>query len=136
MSLHSPHSFNLKGFNIGIIICADIRNPTLTRALAGSPHNCDVIIQPAAFSRDISFRTWNSFRETRAVENSVYFVAINYAGSYYGNSAIIEPWVDENHEPETLGCEEGILVKTIQRCVLDKVRTTCPYHRQLMKESL
>lgn len=124
----------MKGFNIGIIICADVRNPTLTRTLAKSPHNCDVILQPAAFSRDISFRTWNSFRETRAVENSLYFVAVNYAGEYYGNSAILEPWVDENHEPDTLGTEEGVLVKHISKEVLKKVRASFPYHRQLMGE--
>jgi predicted amidohydrolase len=81
----------------------------------------------------MTFRTWNSFRETRAVENSVYFVAVNYAGDYYGETAIVEPWVDENHEPDTLG-EEGVLVKTLYRDVLDKVRADFPYYRQLKKE--
>lgn len=112
-----------------------MRNPTLSRTLAKPPYNCDVILQPAAFSRDISFRTWNSFRETRAVENSVYFVAVNYAGEYYGNSAIVEPWVDENHEPINLGTEEGVLVKYIRKDVLQQVRTDFPYHRQLMSET-
>jgi predicted amidohydrolase len=82
----------------------------------------------------MTFRTWNSFRETRAVENSVYFVAVNYAGDYYGETAIVEPWVDENHEPDTLGVEEGVLVKTLYRDVLDKVRADFPYYRQLKKE--
>ena len=135
MTANSVRSFLLKGFHVGIIICADMRNPSLCRTLAKPPHNCDVILQPAAFSRDISFRTWNSFRETRAVENSVYFVAVNYAGECYGNSAILEPWVDENHEPEILGTEEGVIVKEIRRDVLDKVRADFPYHEQLMKEA-
>lgn len=112
-----------------------MRNPSLCRTLAKPPHSCDVILQPAAFSRDISFRTWNSFRETRAVENSVYFVAVNYAGEFYGNSAIVEPWVDENHEPQILGTEEGAIVKEIRRDVLNKVRIEFPYHEQLMKEA-
>lgn len=131
---NEPCAFHCHGFKIGVIICADMRNPSLTRVLAGKPFNCDVILQPAAFSRDISFRTWKSFRETRAVENSVYFVAVNYAGDYYGNTSIVGPWIDEGHEPEVMGCEEGILVKEIRREVLHQVRQNFPYHRQLMSE--
>lgn len=134
LSIHSPCSFSIKGFKIGIIICADIRNPTLCRTLARPPHNCDVILQPAAFSRDVSFRTWNSFKEVRAVENSVYFIAVNYSGAYYGNSTAVELWVDDNHEPESLATEEGVLVKCIRRDLLNKIRVEFPYHRQLMNE--
>lgn len=111
-----------------------MRNPSLSRELASKAHKCDIILQPAAFSRDKSFRTWKSFRETRAVENSVYFVAVNYAGEYYGNTSVVEPWVDENHEPEVLGIDEGVLVKEIRRDVLSKVRREFPYHQQLMSE--
>jgi len=111
-----------------------MRNLSLTRTLASKAHNCDVILQPAAFSRDISFRTWKSFRETRAVENSVYFVAVNYAGEYYGDTAFVRPWVDENNEPEVLGTEEGFLVKDVKRDALARIRTEFPYYEQLMSE--
>jgi len=131
---NQPCSFHCRGFQIGIIICADMRNPSLTRKLASRAHACDVILQPAAFSRDISFRTWTSFRETRAVENSVYFVAVNYAGSNYGNTAFVEPWVDENNEPEVLGMEEGVLVAEVKRDVLERVRREFPYYEQVMSE--
>lgn len=111
-----------------------MRNPTLSRRLAAPPHLCDVILQPAAFSRDVSFRTWRSFRETRAVENSVYFVGVNYAGEYYGETSFVGPWVDEDHEPATLGAEEGVLVGEVRREVLEGVRRDFPYHRQVMGE--
>ena len=126
-------SFSCRGFELGILICADMRNPTLARKLVAS-HHVDAILQPAAFSRDLSFRTWRSFRETRAVENSIYWVGVNYAGTYYGNSSFNPPWIDEDCEPEILGMKEGVLVGSIQRSVLDHVRTTMPYHYILTSE--
>jgi nitrilase len=126
-------SFDCKGFCVGLLICADMRNPTWSRQLV-KHHKVDMILQPAAFSRDISFRTWKSFRETRAVENSVYWVGVNYAGNYYGNSAIVPPWVDEDCEPSMLGTQEGVLEATIRRDVLNEVRTSMPYYQLLLRE--
>lgn len=126
-------SFSCRGFELGILICADMRNPTLARKLVATYH-VDAILQPAAFSRDLSFRTWRSFRETRAVENSVYWVGVNYAGAYYGNSSFNPPWIDEDCEPEVLGMKEGVLVGSIHRSVLDHVRTCMPYHQILARE--
>jgi nitrilase len=102
----------------------------LSRRLARD-YNVDILLQPAAFSRDISFRTWRSFRETRAVENSVYFVAVNYAGENYGESSFVPPWVDENHEPIMAGKEEQCLVETIQSDALEWARENMPFHRVL-----
>ena len=46
-------------FRIGLIVCADMRSAELSRRLAADPeHGVDAILQPAAFARDISFRTW------------------------------------------------------------------------------
>lgn len=126
-------SFSCRGFELGMLICADMRNPTLARKLVVT-HHVDAILQPAAFSRDLSFRTWRSFRETRAVENSIYWVGVNYAGAYYGNSSLNPPWIDEDCEPEILGMKEGVLVGSIQRSVLDHVRTCMPYHQILSRE--
>jgi predicted amidohydrolase len=126
-------SFECRGFRLGILICADMRNPLLARQLvADSQHLVDVVLQPAAFSRDFSFRTWKSFRETRAVENSIYWVGVNYAGTYYGNSSFNPPWIDEDCEPMVLGMKVGVLVGTVDRSILDDVRSTMPYYRSLM----
>jgi len=127
-----PCSFECRGFRVGIVICADMRNPSLSRTLARD-HRVDVILQPAAFSRDVSFRTWKSFRETRAVENSVYFVGVNYAGNNYGETSIIGPWVDECNEPDVLGTEPAVLVGILNKGTLRKVRKEFPYYGWLMR---
>ena len=142
--------FICHGWKIGIIICADIRYPLLSRqvVLDGTyhPHHpnenenesifdtCQVILQPACFSRDLSFRTWKSFRETRAVENSVYFVALNYAGSYYGESSVTPPWVDENHEPIVCNTESGIFESTLEKSAVKWAREEMPYYRYMIRD--
>lgn len=110
-----------------------MRNPLWARQLTKT-HKVDVIIQPAAFGRDFSFRTWRSFQETRAVENSIYWVGVNYSGDYYGESSLTPPWVDTDHEPTFLGGESGVLVGRVERAVLNHVRTTMPYYKVLMNE--
>ena len=131
----STVSCSVNGWKFGLIVCADIRYPALSRMLV-QKHNIDVLLQPACFSRDISFRTWKPFRETRAVENGVYFVAGNYAGSDFGEAALVPPWVDEDHEPTILGTEEGYLLAQLDRTVLDQARDELPFYRNARKESL
>ena len=109
-------SFDCRDFRIGIVICADMRYASLSSRLAGAEeHRVDIILQPAAFARDVSFRTWKSFRETRAVENSVYWVGVNYSGVDFGETSINPPWIDESHEPSALNTNEGVLVGNIHR---------------------
>ena len=130
-------SIDEHNFNIGIIVCADQRLPTLARTYAAAKqHHIDVLLQPAAFVRDVSFPTWKSFRETRAVENSIYFVAVNYAGDDYGETTFVKPWVDDTPEfqPQSLSCQEGFLLCDIRRSVLDNIRTNFPFYRIMMKE--
>ena len=119
-------------FRFGLIICADMRYPGLSRALAAEDeHVVDCILQPAAFARDVSFRTWSSFRETRAVENSVFWVGVNYAGSHFGDSSIVPPWVDDENESVTLGTEEGYLMGFVSRQSLECARTNMPFYNFL-----
>lgn len=126
-----PVSFSVGNFRFGILICADIRYAEMSRKLA-KEHQIDAFLQPSAFVRDISYRSWKSFQETRAIENSCFFFAVNYAGSEYGGTSVVHPWVDENHEPETLGDGEGFLIGCVSREELDSVRTCMPFHRHLM----
>jgi len=123
-------SFQIDTFRLGLMICADMRNPDISRAYARD-HKVDVLLQPAAFARDCSFRTWKSFRETRAIENSCYFIGANYGGHSYGESSIVPPWVDDDSVPKELGVQNGFLLGRIKRSVLDLVRSTMPFHRQL-----
>lgn len=127
--------YGRSSFCFGLVICADMRYPGLARELAAAAeHRVDCILQPAAFARDCSFRTWSSFRETRAVENSVYWIGVNYAGNDFGDTCVVPPWVDERHEPTKLGCEPGYLIGTVARDSLDHVRSTMPFYRNLLLE--
>jgi len=133
VSFQVTSRLNSSSFRFGLLICADMRYPELSRALA-QEHRVDCILQPAAFARDCSFRTWSSFRETRAVENSVYWVGVNYAGADFGESSVVAPWVDQDHEPLTLGREQGYAIGRICRSTLDQVRNTMPFYRNLLGE--
>jgi len=143
----SSGSFDCQGWKLGLIVCADIRYPLLCRQVVLNDYiqedslppssvldTCQVILQPACFSRDLSFRTWKSFRETRAVENAVYFVGTNYAGSYYGESSVIPPWVDENHEPLIWNTESGVFEAVLEKDALLWAREQMPYYRFLIQD--
>jgi predicted amidohydrolase len=122
-------------FRFGLLLCSDMRYPNLTRTLAANAeHRVDCILQPTCFSRDCSFRTWSSFRETRAMENSVFWIGVNYSGNDYGETSIVPPFVDQDHEPITLECEEGYVIGRVSRNTLDYARTTYPFYRNLLLE--
>ena len=123
--------FEIHGWRLGTIICADMRYPNLARRLV-QQHQLDVLLQPAAFSRDLSFWTWGAFRVTRAVENAVYFVGANYAGPDFGETAIVPPWVDHEHVPVVMDCQTGHLAHVLQKKELDQARKQMPFYRHLM----
>lgn len=136
-----PTSFQIRSrdgrrtFRFGLLICADMRYPDLARKLTGdAKHRVDCILQPAAFVRDCSFRTWCSFRETRAVENSIFWIGVNYSGTDFGESSIVPPWVDGDHEPIKLGCEVGYVIGRVTRCALDHARNNLPFYSHLLLE--
>ncbi len=123
-----PCSFTIQEWKFGLIICADMRYPQLAQNLVRD-HGAHVLLQPASFSRDCSFRTWKSFRETRAVECGTYFLANNYAGEYFGQSSFNPPWIDENHEPTVLGTDVSYIVETLYPKILEEARTQFPFYR-------
>lgn len=129
----SAVSFKVDQFTFGLLLCADIRYPNLSRTLARD-HCVDAILQPCAFRRDFSFPTWKSFRETRAVENAVYFIGVNYGGKHYGETSVTPPWIDAAHRPTVLGTEEGCLMATVERRALSFARTRLPFYSVMMAE--
>ena len=86
----------LKGWKVAPLICYDIRIPEMTRALV-LEHDADLLLHCGAYFRDESFATWHSFVTTRAMENQIYLLSLNRAGSDYGDSLFCSPWMDENH---------------------------------------
>ena len=118
--------FQIAGFTFGTIICYDIRIPELSRVLARQ-HGVDAILHPTAFCRDETFHTWQAFATTRAIENQVYFVSVNRAGEAFGESMLVEPWMDETVPLRRLSTGEAFARWTLSRAVLDQARAGYPF---------
>ena len=109
-------TFMVNGFKISPIICYDIRIPELSRVLT-LKHGVDLILHCGAYYRDESFATWHDFASTRAMENQIFLLSLNRAGTTWGNSIFCRPWMDENTPLERLSdtCEDFKHIKLEKR---------------------
>ena len=128
-----PGVFTCRGWRVGVCICYDLRFPELWRHIAWE-ENCDLILQPSAFGRDATFPMYHSFVTTRAVENGIYVLSVNFAGTEFGESIAAPPWVGpvpgcSDQCARILGCDEGVLALRCETAVLDAVRAAYPYRR-------
>jgi len=128
--------FECDGLRVGVTVCYDLRFPELYRSLAWG-EGCDLILHPAAFVRDATFHCYHQFAMTRAVENGVYLLSVNYAGASFGDSIAVGPWIGpvpelaEELSPSSLGVQEGVLPLTVEPSHLEAVRRAYPYRRNL-----
>ena len=128
-----PGVFTCRGWRVGVCICYDLRFPELWRRLAWE-EDCDLIVHPSAFVRDPTFPMYHSFVTTRAVENGIYVLSVNFAGADFGESIAAPPWVGPvpglaDQRARVLGCDEGVLALSCETAVLDAVRQAYPYRR-------
>jgi nitrilase len=125
--------FELAGVKFGLAICYDLRFAELFQRYA---RECevDVMLHPVAFARDMTFATWHPFVITRALENQVYFISLNQAGDYFGDSIVCPPWVDDSHQPMVLGREQSFVVVEIDRQELQRVRAAIPYAQDTLAD--
>ncbi len=77
----SPTLFCLKDFTIGLMICYDIRFPELARKLTLS--GAELLLVPAAFPL-LRIAHWKIINQCRAIENQVYYAAVNRSGEDLG----------------------------------------------------
>lgn len=109
---HEVKSALVEGEKIGLSICYDLRFPELYRKLAVESH-ANVLLVPAAFTRETGRAHWHSLLRSRAIENLCFVAAAGQWGSHqnsegkelfcYGHSLIISPWGEILAE----GPEEG-----------------------------
>lgn len=121
-------SFRVKGVNVGVIVCYDIRFPEISRKLAFDD-DVDLLIHPNGFFRDETFASWHPFVITRAIENQLYVLSVNRAGGRCGCSAFCPPLLDWPTAMRTLGEEEGVIGGLVDDEVLAKVRKTYQYRQ-------
>ncbi len=124
--------FEIDGVRAGVIICYDMRFPELTRRLCRE-FDVDVILHPVAFSKDLSFYSWQQFVTTRALENQVYFMSVNRSGPRFGSSILCPPWIDNTVHPTVLGEGEEFAVFDIDPQVIKKVRETLPFRKDVLE---
>ena len=115
-------TFDINGIRLAPIICYDIRFPELCRCLA-TEHEVNVILHCGAYYRDESFHTWHDFARTRAVENQLYFLSLNRAGTNYGQSLFCPPWIDNTVTPVEFALhDEEFKIIHINRHAIDFAR--------------
>ncbi|MGN1318890.1 MAG: nitrilase-related carbon-nitrogen hydrolase [Lachnospirales bacterium] len=107
--------FNFMGFNIGSLICYDLRFPEIFQALS---KNCHLIVVPACWpeKRSDHFKT---LLKARAIENQCYILGVNCVGDvgglyYSGDSMIINP---EGKIIDCLSNKEGLILADIDNDV-------------------
>lgn len=109
------------GIRLGVIICYDMRFPELCRQLA-LEEEVDVILHAVAMERDDTFRSWPSFVVTRALENEVYMLSVNYAGDSFGGSLFCPPRLDEQYDMRCLDTSEDFHYFTVDQAMIESVR--------------
>ena len=114
--------FEVKGVRLAPLICYDMRFPELALTLAQT-HKVHGILHSVAFYRDPSFYSWHAFVVARALENQIYWLSINRAGSNFGASIICKPWIDETAKEVTLGRGEELLWTDIDTALIKKTRS-------------
>lgn len=123
--------YELDGFRIGCAICYDLRFSRLFDRLAAQ--NVDLIILPAAFTRQTGRDHWEVLCRARAIEFQCFIAACGQCGSYeapggerrfmYGHSLLVDPW---GRVLGDAGEEIGILSARLERPLVETVRAMIP----------
>jgi predicted amidohydrolase len=116
----------LGGFNIGLMVCYDIRFPEMARALALCGAEVLVIVAAWPIPR---IGHWSILAEVRAIENQAYVAAANRAGvdgplTFGGSSCLIDPYGVRIASASSTA--ETLLTGEITRDRLEEVRSSMP----------
>ncbi len=117
----------VRGKNLGMTICYDVRFPELYRRLVDA--NALVVTVPAAFTLTTGKDHWHALLRARAIENQVFVLAPAQHGRHprgrhtYGKSLVVDPWGDVHAQG---GEGEGVAVATLDFEYQQKVRAALP----------
>lgn len=112
--------FDIAGLRVAPVICYDFRFSGLFDRLCRDL-GVQLVLHPVAFARDDTFASWHAFAVARALEWQVHFLSLNRAGTNFGRSIYVPPWVDESVAPRVFGDGEEIVyleldTATVARC--------------------
>lgn len=97
--------FEIDGIKVGIGICFDLRFPEYFRELAKG--GAEIIFLPAHFNKSTGAIAWDVLTRARAIENQVYFCAVNQTGEKLCAGTKIVKY--DGEILQALNREEGIL---------------------------
>ena len=120
----SPCRVDLDGFPLGLMTCYDLRFPELARALVQD--GAEALVVPAAWvAGDRKVEHWRTLLRARAIENTVWVVAVGQPGPRYsGHSLVVAPDGDVVVEA---GEQDGVVLDAvIDREAVSAVRRTNP----------
>lgn len=133
-----PKTVEIRGWQIGLSICYDLRFSELF--LHYSRHPVDLLLLPAAFLVPTGQAHWEILLRARAIEAQAFVAAAAQCGKHigknggerltYGHSMIIDPWGTKVVEAQN---EIGIIKSTLEKSQIQKVRGQIPMknHRRL-----
>lgn len=112
---------------VGLSICYDLRFPHLYRALAQA--GAEILLVPAAFTRQTGPAHWRTLLQARAIENRAFVLAAAACGesgngrASYGHSLVIDP---DGTVLAELDGEPGLLIQSISLGDVAKRRQQLP----------
>lgn len=118
---------DVKGWNLGLSICYDLRFPELYRRL--KKNGADILMVPASFTVPTGKSHWETLLRARAIENQCFVIAPAQTGVHspsresYGHSMVIDPW---GEIIASTGTKETIIYATLDKEILKIVRHRMP----------
>ena len=97
--------FELDDIKIGVGICFDLRFPEYFRELTRK--GAEIIFLPSHFNKSTGAIAWDVLTKARAIENQIYFCAVNQTGEKLCGETKVISYTGEILK--SLGKEEGIL---------------------------
>jgi deaminated glutathione amidase len=118
-----PPIFAVAGFQVGVVICYELRFPNLFEGLAD--RGADLVVVPAAWvAGPLKEEHWKVLVTARAVDNTIYVAgAAQMGGRYAARSLVVDPF---GAELAGLAEAEGIAVAEISKERLAEVRARLP----------
>lgn len=113
----------VKGFNIGLAICYDLRFPELFRDLA--QREADLVIVPAAwYAGPLKEAHWHTLLCSRAIENTFFVAGANTTGTAFcGRSAVFDPF---GVMKASAGESDELLIASLAKRRIQEVRKKLP----------
>ena len=130
-----PSTVRLRGWEIGLSICYDLRFSELYSQYAR--RGVDILLVPSAFTFTTGLAHWHCLLRARAIESQCFVIAAAQSGRHsknrvtFGHSLVYGPWGEPLGEIKEEG--PGILRVDLHPNLLNKARQQIPMsqHRRL-----